>query len=102
MHYSRILHKRTAGTCRLFLRISGTVYMLSRLDRPRAAVLEGWRLTKRDGTQYDCCRTEHGYSCDCPDYAWRRDGVEPDGCKHTRALVRVGLLGPAPQITPCH
>ncbi len=92
-HVSRLINpRRAAGTCRLFLRISGVCYGLSRLDRPRLAVLEGWRLTKADGTAYDVARTEHGCSCDCPDFAWRRDGVEPDGCKHIRALIRVGLL----------
>lgn len=92
MHYSRLINKPAAGTCRLVLRICGTSYGLTRLDRGREAVLEGWRLTKPDGTAYDCCRTEHGLLCDCPDFAWRREDIEPEGCKHLRALVRVGLL----------
>lgn len=41
-HISRIINpRRAAGTCRLFIRISGVCYGLSRLDRPRKAVLEG-------------------------------------------------------------
>jgi hypothetical protein len=82
-----------AGVCRLYLRIGGTSYVLRRLDRSALAVLEGWRLIKPDGTAYDVARTEHGCTCDCPDYAWRRDGVEEDGCKHVVSLKAVGLLG---------
>jgi hypothetical protein len=95
-HVARIINgPAPTGRCRLFLRIAGTIYGLSRLDRPRAAVLEGWRLTKRDGTTYDVGRTEDGIECSCPDFIIRRDGIEPEGCKHVRALVAVGLIGKA-------
>ena len=92
-HVARIINgPAPTGRCRLFLRISGTFYILSRLDRPQAAILEGWRLTKKDGTAYDVALTEHGVECSCPDYIIRRDGIEPEGCKHTRACIAVGLL----------
>ncbi len=31
--------------------------------------------------------------CDCPDYIFRRDGLDPSGCKHIKALVGSGLIG---------
>lgn len=93
-HVARIINpKRVKGSARLLIRISGRLYGLTRIDRRPSAVLEGWRLTKPDGTTYDCGRTRHGYSCDCPDYVFRREDLEPDGCKHCKALVAVGLLG---------
>jgi hypothetical protein len=87
-----IYPRPVVGACRLYLRIGGTSYGLSRLDRPALAVLEGWRLRKPDGTAYDVARTEQGTTCDCPDFAWRRDGIEEDGCKHIVGLKAVGLL----------
>jgi hypothetical protein len=29
--------------------------------------------------------------CDCPDFAFHRDGIDADGCKHNEAMVAVGL-----------
>lgn len=84
--------KRATGTCRLFLRISGVVYALCRIDPTPSAVLEGWRLRKPDGTTYDVGRTAHGCTCDCPDFEFRRAGWEPEGCKHIKALKAVGLI----------
>jgi hypothetical protein len=34
------------------------------------------------------------HTCDCPDFIFHRDGVDPDGCKHIKALVAYGLLDP--------
>jgi hypothetical protein len=85
--------RRAAGTCRLFIRIGGVVYGLTRVDRPPSSVEAGWRLSKPDGTTYDVGRTGQGCTCDCPDFAFRRDGLEPEGCKHVKALMTVGLLG---------
>lgn len=83
--------RRATGTCRLFLRISGVCYGLERIT-PAPAVFRGWRLRKVDGTCYDVGQDQHGITCTCPDFAFRRDGLEPEGCKHIKALKTVGLL----------
>lgn len=31
-------------------------------------------------------------SCDCPDYRYRRQGLDYGGCKHVRALTDLGLI----------
>jgi SWIM zinc finger len=84
--------RRTPALCRLWLRINGTDYGVRRIGDAPAAVLEAWRLTKCDGTTYDVGRTADGYTCDCPDYDWRRGVTGDDVCKHVLALKAVGLL----------
>ena len=54
---------------------------------------KAFRLRKADGTLYDVSQTHFGPECDCPDFIFRRDGLDPAGCKHVRALVRHGLIG---------
>ena len=56
------------------------------------AVMKAYRLSKPDGTAYDVARTNHGLTCDCPDFIFHRDGLDPDGCKHIKAMVAYGLL----------
>jgi hypothetical protein len=55
-----------------------------------------------DHEGYHVCQHLDGPTCDCPDYQFRRDGLDPSGCKHVRALIQVGLLwityDPQPQI----
>ena len=77
---------------RLDLTIGGTTYAIEPL--PEAPVEGGraFRLTKGDGTTYDVAQTAYGPECDCPDYIFRRDGLDPDGCKHVKALVGSGLI----------
>ena len=71
------------------LSINGTAYAV----RPNAgAAVRAFRLRKSDGTVYDVARTEHGLTCDCPDYMFHRDGIDPAGCKHIKAMVACGLL----------
>ena len=36
--------------------------------------------------------TVQGAVCDCPDFVFRRDGLDPKGCLHIRAMRAVGLL----------
>jgi hypothetical protein len=83
-----------AGTCRLTLTIRGADYSVRGLvPDPLAGVGRAYRLRKlADGSLYDVAETEHGPVCDCPDFAFRRDGLDPQGCKHVRALVALGLL----------
>jgi len=82
------------GTCRLTLSINGTRYSV----RPNAAspfaALKAFRLRKSDGTVYDAAQTIHGLECDCPDFVFRRDGIDPAGCKHVKALAACGLFDP--------
>ena len=81
------------GTCRLVLVINGTSYTLRRIPCDPAAVLKAFRLRKSDGTTYFVAKTEHGPTCDCPDFTFHRDGLDPAGCKHVKALAAVGLMG---------
>ena len=42
--------------------------------------------------RYDVAQTPYGPECDCPDFIFRRAGLDPHGCKHVRALVACGLI----------
>ena len=51
-----------------------------------------FRLTRKEDI-YDVAQTVHGAVCDCPDFIFRRDGRDPEGCLHIRAMRAVGILG---------
>jgi hypothetical protein len=51
-----------------------------------------FRLLKSDGALYDVTQTLFGPQCDCPDFVFRRDGLDRSGCKHVKALVAHGLI----------
>jgi hypothetical protein len=99
----RLLTKRSpqaaargrARLSHLFLTIRDTVYLVDRIACDPSTETRAFRLSKRDGTLYDVAETIFGPECDCPDFVYRRDGLDPDGCKHVRALVDHGLIGPA-------
>jgi hypothetical protein len=76
----------------LYLIIRKTVYRVRALRCDRTAALRAFRLGKADGTIYDVKQTHFGNECDCPDFIFRRDGLDPNGCKHVKALVAEGLL----------
>lgn len=81
------------GTARLELVITGTRYAARVLPAdPESGVFRLVRLRKNDGTAYYVHSGEHGCGCDCPDFTFSRDGIDPDGCKHVKALCAVGLL----------
>jgi hypothetical protein len=82
----------THGTCRLTLTINGTAYAVRPIATDSFAAIKAFRLRKSDGTAYDVAQTVHGFECDCPDWTFHRDGIDPDGCKHVKALVACGLL----------
>lgn len=84
--------KPAQGTCRLILRINGTSYTVRPVLADSSVALKAFRLRKADGTLYDVAHTVHGHQCDCPDFLFHRDGIDPDGCKHIKALVACGLL----------
>jgi hypothetical protein len=79
---------------RLSLFINGTAYHVRPLPAEPPTILKAFQLRKFDGTEYDLCQTQEGISCDCPDYTFHREGVDPEGCKHVKALVACGLLDP--------
>jgi hypothetical protein len=59
-----------------------------------------YRLSKDDGQRYDVTESVYGPTCDCPDFIYRRDGIDPKGCKHVRALRLYGLVSPEPAARP--
>ncbi len=81
-----------AAPYRLDLTIGRTTYAIEPLTCDPIIAERGFRLLKGDGTAYDVARTPHGPQCDCPDFVFRRDGIDPEGCKHIRALVGSGLI----------
>ena len=76
----------------LVLTIERSDYRVLPLPTAPDWVKRAYRLIKADGTAYDLAETRHGPHCDCPDYIFRRDGLDPAGCKHVKALVRHGLI----------
>lgn len=78
---------------RLDLTIGRTTYAIEPIAETFWPGSRAFRLVKGDGTIYDVASTTHGPICDCPDYIFRRDGLDPLGCKHIRALVGSGLIG---------
>jgi hypothetical protein len=76
----------------LFLRIHQTFYEVQALACDPIVAKKAFRLNKSDGTLYDVAQTRHGLECDCPDFIFRRDGIDPTGCKHVKALVAEGLI----------
>jgi hypothetical protein len=80
------------GLARLMLVVNGTSYVIRTIPCDPAAALKAFRLRKVDGTVYHIALNEHGPVCDCPDFVFHRDGIDPDGCKHIKAMTAVGLL----------
>jgi hypothetical protein len=56
----------------------------------------GFQLRKADGKVYDLDTTQDPWTCDCPDYLFRRAYRDPKGCKHIaglrKALHDLGML----------
>lgn len=87
------------GTCGLIVRITPegcrpTLYEARPLPVDRASdVIKVYSLTKlAGGDRYDVALTVDGVECSCPDFTYAREGKDPAGCKHCRALVALGLL----------
>lgn len=79
-------------TYELYLTIDTFPYLVRPILADPLLARRAFQLTKPDGTRYDVSQTRHGASCDCPDFIYRRDGLDPLGCKHIRALVACGLI----------
>ena len=82
----------THGTYRLTLHINGVAYAVRPLPCDPDAATRSYRLRKDDGTSYNVARTSHGLACDCPDFTFHREGLDPAGCKHIKALAASGLM----------
>ncbi len=76
----------------LALTINQTQYNVVAIPAVQHWIKRAYRLVKPDGTVYDLAETRYGPECDCPDYIFRRDGLDLSGCKHVKALVRHGLI----------
>jgi hypothetical protein len=83
-----------AGMCSLTLSINGTRYRVRPLDGRAFGALKAFRLTKQAGSGdvYDLAEDRDGHACDCPDFTFRRDGLDASGCKHINAMIACGLL----------
>lgn len=77
---------------RLLLQIDRTLYRLRPVRDDPGESARGIRLSKPDGTEYDVEQTPFGPTCDCPDFIFRREGLDPTGCKHIKALVAHGVI----------
>ncbi len=76
----------------LLLVINQTVYRVRPIRCDPLDTVRAFRLNKPDGTLYDVAQTRFGVQCDCPDFVYRRDGLDPNGCKHVKSLVAQGLI----------
>src|SRR6476661_8481224 len=81
---------------RLLLTIEDTAYAVRRVECDPFAGERAFRLLKDDGALYDVIQTRYGPECDCPDFIFRRNGIDPAGCKHVQALVAHGLIEDRP------
>ncbi len=80
----------------LYLSIRDQLYAVRQVAADPAIARAAFRLLKPDGTLYDVTLTAHGPACDCPDFVFRRDGLDPAGCKHVQALSACGLIAAEP------
>src|SRR5258708_7210793 len=76
----------------LILAIEATLYTVQPSACDPTVASRVSRLMKSDGSSYNVAETSHGPRCDCPDFIYRRDGLDPTGCKHIQALVHHGLI----------
>lgn len=70
----------------LSLSINRTPYEVHPLSGDREVAVKGYELRKGNGTSYHVAQFRHGCECTCPDFIFRRDGIDPSGCKHIKAL----------------
>ena len=81
--------------CRLTLTINAVHFSGRPITTEDANVKRAFRLRKqprRSDVIFDVAETVHGAICDCPDFEFRRDGLDPRGCLHVWAMKAVGLL----------
>jgi hypothetical protein len=74
--------------------INGVEYAARPLPAPEHAAQRLFRLRKPDGATYHVSQHAYGVECDCPDFVFHRDGLDPTGCKHIKALAACGMIAP--------
>jgi hypothetical protein len=84
--------KPASGVTTLILSINGISYQVLRLQPHPEVAAVAFRLRKGDGAVYDVAQTAQGAQCSCPDFIFNRDGKDPAGCKHIKAMRAWGLL----------
>jgi hypothetical protein len=84
------------GVCGLTLSINGARSKVHPIDGRAEGPGRAYRLTKQaaDGAVYDLAEDQDGAVGDCPDFVYRREGLDAAGCKHIRAARACGLLSP--------
>ncbi len=92
--------KPASGTTTLAVGINGVAYQVLRLHPHPEVATVAFRLRKEDGTAYDVALTDHGAECSCPDFVFNRDGKDPGGCKHIKAMRSWGMLPQLPGRQP--
>jgi hypothetical protein len=81
------------GVARLTLHINSTPYTVRPLWCDGEAASRLFRLRKcGTPTRYCVAETPDGAVCDCPDYTFHREGIDPEGCKHIKAMQATGLI----------
>lgn len=97
---SRNRPRTPVGTCRLVLTITPegrrpAAYLVRPLSPDReSGVLKACELVKLGGYEerYAVAWTAEGHQCSCPDFSFHREGIDPGGCKHIRALIAANYL----------
>src|SRR5438105_889446 len=77
---------------RLWISINGQLYDLERLKISPEVGTIAWRLGLPNETKHDIYLSKTGAECSCPDFIYRRNHKQPEGCKHLQALRLKGLL----------
>jgi hypothetical protein len=91
--FGRLRRVRPArGTCRVIVEINGVGYVARPIPADGLEARRLIRLRKPDGAVYYVSEHAFGAQCDCPDFIFHRDGIDPTGCKHIKALAACGLL----------
>lgn len=69
-------------------------YLIEQLDSHPEIGCPAYILHLKDGSHssYEIVVRPWGAECSCPDFAFRREHIDPKGCKHIAALRAVGLL----------
>src|SRR4051794_25594097 len=95
----RVKSSKPEPVVSLALAIDHQVYMVTPIRAQDPEILRGFPLEKKsDQSIYDVAtHRSHGHECTCPDFEVRHRGIDNSGCKHIKALVKLGLLdAPAP------
>jgi hypothetical protein len=85
------LHPRH-GLCSLHLRINGKSYRCRPVPVDGVEVYKLFTLTSLEGQTYNVAMTPEGHTCECADFVYSRDGLDPTGCKHIKAMMALGIL----------